>query len=224
MKQKPLVSIIIPTYNEEKNIERALKSIQGQSYNNIEIIIVDKNSIDKTVNLAKDYTSSIYFKGPERSSQKNYGSKKATGEFILFLDADATLTVNVIKECVILGKNGVDMVIIPEINVGIGYWANVKAFERSLYLGNDEIEAPWFFRKSSFMRVNGYDENMYAGEDWDLFERMKTMGLKYARCDANTFHHLGNPTFSSLTKKKYYYGKNLKFYINKNNFIKKYHL
>ncbi len=56
MKKNPLVSVTITTKNEEKNIENCLKSILEQSYKNIEIIVVDNNSTDKTKEIALKYT------------------------------------------------------------------------------------------------------------------------------------------------------------------------
>jgi len=63
-------------------IEDLLKSIKKQSYSPIETIIVDNSSIDKTVEIAKKYTKYVFTKGPERSSQRNYGAKKAKGKYL----------------------------------------------------------------------------------------------------------------------------------------------
>ena len=55
-------------------------------------------------------------------------------------------------------------------------------------LGDDDLEAPWFFRKSSFDKVKGYNPELYAGEDWDLFERMKSINCKWDRIDSKIHH------------------------------------
>jgi len=64
----PLVSVIITTKNEEKHIENLLQSIKRKTYKNIEIILVDNYSTDKTIEIARKYTDKIYLKGLERSS------------------------------------------------------------------------------------------------------------------------------------------------------------
>ena len=64
-----MISIIITTKNEEKNIKNILESLKQQTYKSVEIIVVDNNSTDKTKEIARQYTSLIYNKGPERSSQ-----------------------------------------------------------------------------------------------------------------------------------------------------------
>src|SRR5579872_2969104 len=96
----PLVSVIIPTRNSQEFLELLLKSIKNQSYRNIEVIIVDNNSSDKTKEIARKYTDLVFNKGPERSAQRNYGVSKSKGDYILFLDSDMELTKDVIKECV----------------------------------------------------------------------------------------------------------------------------
>jgi glycosyltransferase involved in cell wall biosynthesis len=81
---KPLVSIIITTKNEEKNIgnclESILRNIELKDYRNIEIIVVDNNSTDQTKEIARKYTKKVYKFGPERSAQRNLGAKKARGK------------------------------------------------------------------------------------------------------------------------------------------------
>lgn len=149
-----LVSVIVSTKNEESVIENLLKSIRGQTYKYIEIIIVDNNSSDKTKNIAKKYTKSVFNKGPERSVQRNFGASKAKGQYLFFLDADMILTPNVIDECVnVAQKPLVGGVIVPEKSVGKGFWGKVKAFERSFYVEDESIEAARFLKEIPFGNV-----------------------------------------------------------------------
>jgi len=105
--KKPLVSIIITTKNEEKNIGNCLESIlrnieivELKEYRSIEIIVVDNNSTDQTKEIARKYTEKVYNFGPERSAQRNFGAKKARGKYLLFLDADMILCPRVIGEVI----------------------------------------------------------------------------------------------------------------------------
>lgn len=90
---RPRVSIIIPLYNSERYIRTAIDSCLNQSYCNIEIIVVDDGSTDRSkVNIA-DYIEQkkiryYYQENKERSAARNYGLEKATGEYINFLDSD----------------------------------------------------------------------------------------------------------------------------------------
>jgi len=211
-----LVSIILPTKNSGKTIKKAIKGIKSQTYSDIECINIDNFSEDNTVDLLRD-TAITYQKGPERSVQKNYGASLAKGEYLLFLDSDAEMEADVVKESVNLAEEkDLDCIIIPEIQVGYGFWSKVKALEREFYIGDDDIEAPWFFRKSSFDKVKGYNPELYAGEDWDLFERMKSIGCRWDRIDSKIHHHIGKVYFWGLSKKKFYYGKNFHHFIKNN--------
>lgn len=82
-----MLSIIIPTLNEEKNIDRILEIIKGTSFSDYEIIIADAGSTDGTVELAKDY-GCIITKGGLPAKGRNCGAEIAKGDILLFLDAD----------------------------------------------------------------------------------------------------------------------------------------
>lgn len=103
------VSVIITTKNEERNIENCLKSIKEQTYSqdNIEIIVVDNNSTDRTKEIVRESKKwftplnvQLFNGGPERSAQRNFGVRQAAGKYILYLDADMILSENVIDGCV----------------------------------------------------------------------------------------------------------------------------
>jgi glycosyltransferase involved in cell wall biosynthesis len=94
----PLVSLVITTRNEEKNIRNCLESIKAQSWPNIETIVVDNNSTDRTQEIAAEYTFKVYTKGPERSAQRNCGMiDQAKGEYAIYVDADMILAPTLIE-------------------------------------------------------------------------------------------------------------------------------
>lgn len=105
-----LVSIIIPTYNMESTIIRAVNSCFNQSYKQIEVIIIDDGSIDDTENILKKLINFKirYFKLNKNygvSYAKNYGVKKAKGKYICFLDADDSFSKNSVKKRIEFLKN-----------------------------------------------------------------------------------------------------------------------
>ncbi|HUD20163.1 MAG TPA: glycosyltransferase [Patescibacteria group bacterium] len=209
------VSVIITTRNEEKNIEACLNSIKRQSYNDIEIIVIDNNSTDATKSIAKRYTAKFFDKGPERSAQRNFGAGKATGTYLLFLDADMELTPRVIKECVMISEEKRKLaVVIPEESFGVGFWATCKALERSFYLKVDYIEAARFFRKDIFEALEGYDESITGPEDYDLPQRVKELhgDQSIGRVSAHIRHNEGKLSLIGTMRKKYYYGKKMDRY------------
>src|SRR3989338_2810117 len=90
---KPIVSIVIPTYNRACDLERALKSVLAQTYSNWEALVVDNHSSDNTDDVVKSLNDSrlklfkIHNDGVIAAS-RNAGVKHATGEYIAFLDSD----------------------------------------------------------------------------------------------------------------------------------------
>lgn len=83
---KPMISAVILTKNEEKNIERSLQSVSWCD----EIIVIDDYSSDKTVEIAKKLGAKVYIRTLHQdfSAQRNFGLEKAKGDWVLFIDAD----------------------------------------------------------------------------------------------------------------------------------------
>lgn len=204
---KPLVSIIITTKNSARTIGKLLKSIKDQSYRRIEIILVDNKSSDNTVGLTKKYTKLVFQKGPERSAQRNFGAKKSSGDYLLFIDSDMVLTKDVVKECVekITKEKLLGAIVVPEKSFGNGFWTQAKIFEREINEGEDYLEAARFFPKKIFEQFNGYDESLTGPEDWDLPQKILKK-YKISRIRSLIFHDEGSHTLLGLARKKYYYG------------------
>jgi glycosyltransferase involved in cell wall biosynthesis len=115
------VSAVISAYNEEKNLERCLKSLKFAD----EIVVVDNSSQDKTVEIAKKYTNKIYSQKnnpKEIDMQKNLGFEKASHEWILSIDADEEVSEDLAKEIreTIKGKNDANGYYIPRRNIIFG--------------------------------------------------------------------------------------------------------
>lgn len=210
------VSVIITTKNEEKHIGNCLESIRKQIYSQdeIEIIVVDNNSKDKTVEIAKRYTEKVYNFGPERSAQRNFGVKQAIGKYILYLDADMILLGNVIQECVEkCEKDGYIALYIPERISGGGFWTKVRDFERSFYNGTC-IDAVRLVRRDKFLEIGGFDEILTGPEDWDFDRRIREVG-KTAIIESVLYHDEGRINLIKYISKKCYYSRTFDAYIKK---------
>ena len=100
------VSIIVPIYNQEKYLARCIDSILCQTYDNIEVLLINDGSTDTSAEICKKYASSnskikVYTKkNGGVSSSRNYGLEKATGDFVFFLDGDDAIEKNVIENLV----------------------------------------------------------------------------------------------------------------------------
>jgi len=229
---EPLVSVIVPTRNSEKTISSCLESIAGQSYPNIEIIVVDNNSHDDTCRIAGRYTDKVFQHGPERSAQRNYGAQVSTGEYLLFPDSDMELSTEVVKECVqkVADDPEVKAIVIPEESFGVGFWANCRRLERSFYIGVEWLEAARFFKKEVFEEVGGYDLRNTGTEDFDLPQRIKAEygPESNSRVSSVVYHNEQEMGLIEAMKTNYYYGHNLDAYLsvraNRKYFRKQYNI
>lgn len=221
MNKGPLVSVIITTRNESDVIRRLILSVRNQSFKNREIILVDNNSTDKTLSLAREMNLKVYTVGPERSTQRNFGAKVAKGKYLLILDADMELAPQVISECVKLMSSDkkIGGIVIPEQSLSSGFWGKVKAFERSFYNeeGDEITDAARFFSKEVFEQVGGYDESITGPEDWDLPDTIKKAGYKIVRINEIIYHYERIKSPFDLARKKFYYALRAHRYLSKQN-------
>lgn len=119
---KPKISAVVSAFNEERNIESCLESLAWAD----EIILVDNTSLDKTVALAKKYTNKIFIRENNKmlNINKNFGFDKATGDWIINLDADERVTEELKKEILakINQKNNFIAWQLPRKNIIFGQW------------------------------------------------------------------------------------------------------
>lgn len=219
-KEEPLVSVVIPTYNSQKYLEKCLKSIVNQTYENVEIIVVDNNSTDNTKRIARKYTSKIFSRGPERSAQLNYGIKKAEGKYVYRVDSDFLVEPQVIEEavkkCI---EEGYDAICVHNTsNPTVGFWSKIRKLERDCYKGDKLNVAARFVRKEVFEELGGFEEDLVAGEDYDFHNRLREKGFKIGIIDAEEIH-MGEPrSLADIIKKHYYYGKTIEEFIKRNKY------
>ena len=130
----PKVSIIVPIYNVEKYLPRCLDSLVRQTLYDIEIIAVNDGSTDGSLEILRDYGKRDF--RIKISNQENYGVSEArnkgisiaTGEYILFFDADDTAKENGFSECVeIIGNEKPDILI---FGMSFDYYKNGKLYRR----------------------------------------------------------------------------------------------
>lgn len=218
-----LVSIVIPTRNSAGFLDCCLRRIRSQSYSNIEIIIVDGGSTDNVKELAKKYKCEFYTYIPrvekgifDAPHKRNYGMKKAKGEYVYWLDADMEMSKNLISEAVELCKSGADAVILPEDSFGVGIWAKAKQLERRCYWGDDSVESPRFFKKSVWENIGGFDLSLGAGgDDIDLSQKLLEKKYVTKRTKNIVLHNEGNLSIIKLFKKRFMYGREMTNYLKK---------
>jgi len=116
------ISVVINTYNEEKNISRCLESVKGFAD---EIVVVDMHSTDRTVEIAKKYGAQVFEREYTRYVEpaRNFALSRATGDWILLIDADEELSGTLRKKLEEIIENNVfDYIEIPRKNIIFGKW------------------------------------------------------------------------------------------------------
>lgn len=201
------VSVVVTTRNSSDTLSDCLASIRRQTYDDIELVVVDNQSGDETKEIAGRFADIVLNAGPERSAQRNRGVAASSGEYVLIIDSDMILLPNVVAQCVALARSeDAVAIVIPEQSIGEGFLARAKALERSCYLGDASIEAPRFFTRQAFDRYGGYDETLTGPEDWDLPARMRARE-RGGRVEEMILHQESGLRLLPLLRKKYYYGK-----------------
>lgn len=176
------LSIIIPTLSEEKYLSLLLESIKKQNFNNdLEVIIADAGSTDKTVEIAKSFGCKIA-PGGVPAKGRNEGAKVAQGDLLLFMDADNIyLPDNFLAELTKeLKEKNLDIAsfpICPKGNIfdrfayGLyNWWA--KFSQNFLPHATNSV----LVKKAIFQKVNGFDEEIKIAEDHDFTRRAAKIG------------------------------------------------
>ncbi len=168
----PLVSIIIPAYNHANVLERCLHSIEKQTYQNIEIIVVDDGSTDETAKQFSSRSSSRpyhFFRcGDNRgaSAARNEGARMASGEYLLFIDADAELRADAVEQMVkALDEHPDVSFAYPSFRFG---WKSFRVgpFDPEALRRGPMIHTTALIRRDAFP---GFDESFKKFQDWDLW-------------------------------------------------------
>lgn len=208
----PLISIIIPLYNKEKNITSTLKSVLSQNYKNFEIIVVDDGSTDKSaenVKAIKDMRIKYFYKSNGGvSSARNYGVKVAKGDWILFLDADDIL----LSECL---EKLYNVLISCEVHIDVVsgnyrsiYKNRAKLFNNRKYCGIIPDNYKWYFFNNFSMRTgctlirreiiyeNPFNESLSRYEDLEFILRILKFAIVYTIPDIVFEYHCDNNALS----------------------------
>jgi len=188
---KPLVSVIMPSFNSGKFIHKTIKSVVSQSYNNWELIVIDNHSTDNTLDIVRSFNDdrinilSINNKGIIASS-RNLGIKKSTGELIAFLDSDDLWYPSKIEMCLNYISDDIGLVCHSEIwsyrndeieikKREIHYGFNGKAsFDKLLFIGNCISTSAVVVYKKHLKEVNYFDESndLVTVEDYHLWLKL----------------------------------------------------
>jgi glycosyltransferase involved in cell wall biosynthesis len=166
-----MLSIIIPTLNEEKYLPLLLGSIKNQDFSDYEIIVADAGSKDKTIEIAKNFGAKIV-KGGLLSYGRNRGAEAASGETFLFLDSDLVLVHReFLKNALVkMKQRNLSLAVFPLIPIN---GKNIDKFAHFFWNNWSLFTQRWFphgasaflVDKKIHQKIGGFDETLLFVED-----------------------------------------------------------
>ena len=211
--EQPMVSVVVPVKDGIRTIEACLRSIRAQTWEPLELVVVDNFSTDGTWEVAQRFAHTAVQAGPERSAQRNLGTELATGPWVLWIDADMELPPTIVERAMAAALDeGADGVFVPEITVGDGYWTACRALERSCCVEEIWVQSPRLVRRDYLLETGGFLESLSGTEDAELRTRMIADGCSLAWIPDEIVHDEGRMSISFIWSKRYYYGRGLKRY------------
>ncbi len=190
--KRPRVSVIIPAYNCDQYIERAVKSVLEQTYKNYELIVVDDGSTDQTEQVLSGYQDVIHYiyqANQGAAIARNHGCEMAQGEFLAFLDGDDFFLPDKLKEQVACFEENqsIDLVqsgwiMVNQVGEGLTEvtpWKVAPELNLETWVLHKCVRpSALMIRKIWWEKVGGFDHRYPPTEDLDFVLRLGLMGCK----------------------------------------------
>ena len=225
MSNIPLVSIIIVNYNGKELLEKCLESLSKIYFKDFEVILVDNNSTDSSLEyVSKNYPSIIIIKLNSNkgfAEPNNIGSKIAKGKYLLFLNNDTIVTENFLSELINTMEKETNIAICQSLllkldgsvdssgdfidELGVVY--SSKILPNNTRPISSAKAASMLVKKDFFENIGGFDDKFFATfEDVDLGWRAWIAGYKVVLNPNSIVYHLGGKTIESIKKEIAFHG------------------
>jgi biofilm PGA synthesis N-glycosyltransferase PgaC len=210
------VTVVLPSFNESKEICSAIEEIHKQTYKDFEAIIVDDGSKDNTVELA---TACIRDKPEFRiveqqhgglTHARNTGIREARGEIVFFAEADCVYDDSYLEKAVKALEQNPDSSAVCLTGAPLKLRTTVATnsieienFVQHRLLSQGKIKPfyAWVFKTDVLRKLGGYDEKLFQGEDKDMFRRFISAGYKVAWVPGIHWRHKRDQTTADMAKK-----------------------
>lgn len=183
------LSIVIPAFNESRLIERSLQSVADSIAANkkpgftSETIVVDNNSTDNTAELARRAGARVVFEPVNQIGRaRNAGAAQATGEWLLFLDADSLLGPELLADILRVIESGTYVGCGSTLRMdGLPWWADVtlRLWTGTSVLFRWAAGALIVCRRDAFQDIGGFDQELYALDEIRLSKQLKQWGRRH---------------------------------------------
>lgn len=196
---KPKVSVIVPCYNQGEYVKETLRSVQVQTFQDLECIVINDGSTDNSSKLIQEFCAvDNRFKYLEKKNEgvsiaRNCGILHSEGDYILPLDADDLIDPEYIEECIkILDSHPEYKIVYSRMDMFGTHTGECKLPEYTLenLLCSNCIQSAAMFRRKDFEKTKGYNPNMKEGlEDWDFWISFLGDGGRVYKIDKILFHY-----------------------------------
>ncbi|MFH1802092.1 MAG: glycosyltransferase family A protein [archaeon] len=216
MKENPKLSVVIPTYNEEREIGLCLNSLNKQSYKNFEVLVVDDGSTDATRKIVKMHRGVKLIKGEHKGPgfSRNKGAKEAKGDLLIFVDADMTFDKDYLKNLVFPWKKNKrlfgtthDLEVADNTkNVWSRCWGRIRVD------GKKSQDARIFraITKKRFIELGGFNPKYGYADDQTFW---MDHGLKPVFAENTTCYHKNPERLKDVYKQSRWIGASLNYKI-----------
>ena len=227
------MSVLVPTLNSERTIEKLLDSIQNQDFKDYELILIDGDSNDKTLTIAKRYPVKII-----EEERKGIGAARRTGVlhakgvYVAFIDSDCRALKNWLRSLLSVIKNvkisnvvGVGGSAVPEDESLVSKCLEYRWFTEA-YDDLKEVESIATFNaiytKDMIIKAGNFNPDLEAGEDLELNHRIRKLGFKLLYVPRIRVYHNHPTTVKELLRKWFHHGRWFaRVHVMSSNFLKK---
>jgi glycosyltransferase involved in cell wall biosynthesis len=207
----PRVSVIITTRNEAKRIRHLLDSLIPQEHLH-EVIVVDAASTDGTASIAQGYAGRlplhVHSEPCTRGRGRNLAAARATGDLLVFIDADCMANVRWMHELVSAWDGRPDRIVAGHTEQ-FGYWAFTRL--NRVELAHKGQDTTWpscnlAYSAALFGRIGGFDESFVTAEDIDLNLRAVSAGAEIAQCHEAIVYAQARDSIGGFLRQAYWNG------------------
>ena len=239
----PLISVIVPCYNQAQYLDECLQSVLDQTYQDWECIIVNDGSPDNTEEITKQWTEKdarfkyLYKENGGLSSARNAGIEMAKGKWILPLDADDKIGSRYLELAEKEFGKGFNLIYTKIQLFGCeNRNLNVAPFQKERLLYQNPFYCSCIYPKSKWLKIGGYDTNLiYGMEDWEFFinmvyntptkvKKIDYLGFFYRRKIESMDTIVTSNQYKKTFSKEYIFKKHLQHYVQNSDEINNFFL
>ncbi len=194
-----MISVVVPLYNDEKNIRRCLESLEKELLSGDEVAVVDNGSTDSSSDIVKEFEriKLLVLKSGNIGAVRNYGAKHTSGDILAFIDSDCVVLpgwrsalLSSLHENDSIAATGAKCRVPGKSPWFVTVWFSQRRENGDVpYINSGNF----IVKRSIFENIGGFDEAIVTGEDAEICLRLKQAGYRVVEDSQIAVTHYGNP-------------------------------